>query len=126
MPVVPRITSGKTIACRNQPTHLNGSSIKQCREAEATHFLWVRVLFFPLPMLSFDERYTQQLSDSIGPQATHLAFRELFWRDYQPWLLERGYRLRPRYQPDWIPSWSNFDEMIRAEDSKFLPARFPS
>jgi hypothetical protein len=30
---------------------------------------------------------------------------EFFWRDLQPWLLSRGYRLRPRYAPDWVPSW---------------------
>jgi hypothetical protein len=30
---------------------------------------------------------------------------EIFWRDHQPWLLERGYKLRPRYQPSWEPSW---------------------
>jgi hypothetical protein len=31
---------------------------------------------------------------------------EPFWRDHQPWLLERGYSLRARYQPDWTPSWT--------------------
>jgi hypothetical protein len=30
---------------------------------------------------------------------------EAFWRDRQPWLRERGYELRARYQPDWKPSW---------------------
>ncbi|KZT71753.1 hypothetical protein DAEQUDRAFT_687103 [Daedalea quercina L-15889] len=30
---------------------------------------------------------------------------EHFWRDRQPWLQERGYMLRPRYKPDWKPSW---------------------
>ena len=30
---------------------------------------------------------------------------EIFWRDRQPWLQERGYVLRPRYQKDWKPSW---------------------
>ncbi|CAE6455888.1 unnamed protein product [Rhizoctonia solani] len=27
------------------------------------------------------------------------------WVSYQPYLLSKGYRLRQRYQPDWIPSW---------------------
>ncbi|KAJ1299849.1 hypothetical protein OPQ81_003296 [Rhizoctonia solani] len=27
------------------------------------------------------------------------------WVSFQPYLLSRGYRLRPRYQPDWVPSW---------------------
>ncbi|KAG9123216.1 hypothetical protein FRC07_000089, partial [Ceratobasidium sp. 392] len=27
------------------------------------------------------------------------------WVSFQPYLLSKGYQLRPRYQPDWIPSW---------------------
>ena len=30
---------------------------------------------------------------------------EYWWRDRQKWLEEQGYMLRPRYQPDWVPSW---------------------
>ncbi|KAH9481851.1 hypothetical protein JR316_0006381 [Psilocybe cubensis] len=30
---------------------------------------------------------------------------EQFWVDIQPFLLQRGYRLRPRYDPNWKPSW---------------------
>lgn len=30
---------------------------------------------------------------------------EAFWKDHQPWLVDRGYVLRPRYQPGWVPSW---------------------
>ena len=30
---------------------------------------------------------------------------EMFWVEQQSWLKERGYNLRPRYQPDWVPSW---------------------
>ncbi|KAH7332949.1 kinase-like domain-containing protein [Rhizoctonia solani] len=29
------------------------------------------------------------------------------WVSFQPYLLSKGYRLRPRYQPDWVPSWKN-------------------
>ena len=32
---------------------------------------------------------------------------ELFWRDHQKWLQDRGYLLRPRYRPDWVPSWKD-------------------
>ncbi|KAI1795576.1 hypothetical protein LXA43DRAFT_1090740 [Ganoderma leucocontextum] len=31
---------------------------------------------------------------------------EYFWRAHQPWLQEQGYMLRPRYHPDWKPSWT--------------------
>ncbi|KAG8757586.1 hypothetical protein FRC11_004443, partial [Ceratobasidium sp. 423] len=27
------------------------------------------------------------------------------WVPFQPYLLAKGYRLRPRYDPNWIPSW---------------------
>ncbi|PPQ92302.1 hypothetical protein CVT25_008607 [Psilocybe cyanescens] len=30
---------------------------------------------------------------------------ERFWVDMQPFLLAQGYRLRPRYDPQWKPSW---------------------
>ena len=34
-----------------------------------------------------------------------LLAHEVFWRDIQVWLTEQGYMLRPRYKPDWKPSW---------------------
>ncbi|KAF9501837.1 hypothetical protein BDN71DRAFT_1406986 [Pleurotus eryngii] len=34
-----------------------------------------------------------------------LADSEIFWRDHYHWLLERGYQLRSRYEPNWTPSW---------------------
>ena len=34
-----------------------------------------------------------------------LMNHELYWRERQAWLAEQGYMLRPRYQPDWRPSW---------------------
>ena len=30
---------------------------------------------------------------------------ELWWRDRYRELESRGYKLRPRYRPDWEPSW---------------------
>ncbi|GBE85440.1 predicted protein [Sparassis crispa] len=43
---------------------------------------------------------------------------EIFWRDRQPYLNDHGYALRPRYHPDWSPSWegTNMDPMF-CEDS---------
>jgi hypothetical protein len=35
----------------------------------------------------------------------HLASIERFWVGLQPFLLEKGYILRPRYDPLWQPSW---------------------
>ncbi|KAJ7151667.1 kinase-like domain-containing protein [Mycena filopes] len=31
---------------------------------------------------------------------------EQFWIDHHLFLLSRGYQLRPRYHPDWIPPWT--------------------
>ncbi|KAJ7186605.1 kinase-like domain-containing protein [Mycena filopes] len=31
---------------------------------------------------------------------------ERFWVESQPFLLAQGYQLRPRYHPDWVPSWT--------------------
>ncbi|TEB15506.1 hypothetical protein FA13DRAFT_1747516 [Coprinellus micaceus] len=48
---------------------------------------------------------------------------EQYWRDRYQWLLERGYRLRTRYHPDWVPSWQtdpNLSEGL-TEDSETLP-----
>ncbi|KAI0665383.1 kinase-like domain-containing protein [Trametes maxima] len=36
-----------------------------------------------------------------------LSDDEIWWRDHQVWLQARGYMLRPRYSPDWIPTWKD-------------------
>ncbi|SJL11183.1 uncharacterized protein ARMOST_14586 [Armillaria ostoyae] len=55
------------------------------------------------------------VSDEICPH-------EVIWRGYYNFLLERGYQLRPRYHPDWIPSWKPGKE-VKAEDWFCLPGR---
>lgn len=46
---------------------------------------------------------------------------EEIWVQYHYFLLQRGYALRPRYHPDWAPSWQTLDTMgYRPEDS--IPA----
>ncbi|KAL6306698.1 hypothetical protein BKA93DRAFT_728769 [Sparassis latifolia] len=46
------------------------------------------------------------------------------WKDRQPFLESRGYMLRPRYRPGWIPSWTGSTKNpIYFEDSQVLPAR---
>ncbi|KZV79516.1 hypothetical protein EXIGLDRAFT_846440 [Exidia glandulosa HHB12029] len=34
---------------------------------------------------------------------------EILWRDLQPFLLTKGYRLRPRYEPGWSAPWIGTD-----------------
>ncbi|KAJ7162501.1 hypothetical protein C8R46DRAFT_1164465 [Mycena filopes] len=40
-----------------------------------------------------------------------LVSTELFFRDHQVWLEERGYMLRSRYKPDWVPSWRGTNKL---------------
>jgi len=54
--------------------------------------------------------------------SSELASGEHFWYNHRAWLEECGYRLRPRYQPGWVPSWT--DEPLyrhRHEDSHRWP-----
>ncbi|KAG9092215.1 hypothetical protein FRC06_000194 [Ceratobasidium sp. 370] len=40
---------------------------------------------------------------SVTPERRSDA--EKRWVSFQPYLWSKGYKLRPRYQPDWVPSW---------------------
>ncbi|KAJ7652088.1 hypothetical protein DFH06DRAFT_995717 [Mycena polygramma] len=35
---------------------------------------------------------------------------EVFWRDHFHHILQHGYELRPRYRPDWVPSWKTWGD----------------
>ncbi|RPD55425.1 hypothetical protein L226DRAFT_514269 [Lentinus tigrinus ALCF2SS1-7] len=45
---------------------------------------------------------------------------EFFWREHQTFLASCGYKLRPRYNEDWEPSWlkSKNSDMWHCEDGK--------
>ncbi|EMD33666.1 hypothetical protein CERSUDRAFT_56679 [Gelatoporia subvermispora B] len=48
-----------------------------------------------------------------------LAPHEQYWKQRQPWLKERGYNLRPRYRPDWKPSWEGTNKFwFECEDGR--------
>lgn len=54
------------------------------------------------------------------PLVEKLLESECFWRDHQKWLAASGYMLRPRYMPDWVPSWVEHnipDDWVLCEDS---------
>ncbi|KAH7889055.1 hypothetical protein F5I97DRAFT_1935427 [Phlebopus sp. FC_14] len=36
-----------------------------------------------------------------------LAKAEIWWSQHYDWLKDCGYLLRPRYAPDWVPSWQD-------------------
>ncbi|KAF4621101.1 hypothetical protein D9613_000141 [Agrocybe pediades] len=40
-----------------------------------------------------------------------LSDSEIYWREHYDWLYQCGYELRPRYHPDWVPSWVRDPEL---------------
>lgn len=55
-----------------------------------------------MPSLSTPQNYARQDGRTIGT----LHMSEKWWRDQFYDLKSNGYELRPRYHPDWVPSWS--------------------
>lgn len=51
---------------------------------------------------------------------------ETVWVAKQPFLASKGYHLRPRFQPNWVPSWVKDPTLIRGlcEDRIELPFRY--
>ncbi|KAJ6629476.1 hypothetical protein B0H10DRAFT_1987354 [Mycena sp. CBHHK59/15] len=62
--------------------------------------------------------------DELAKAARHELTRavELFWSDHCDWLKEKGYILRPRYQPGWVPTWiATKKSMLECEDRQTYP-----
>jgi hypothetical protein len=59
------------------------------------------------------------MKETRGPD--ELFSGEVFWRDHQPWLLEQGYKLRARYQPDWKPSWKTGGRWKKDCEDSYVP-----
>ena len=58
-------------------------------------------------------------TDRILPE--ELDPREVWWRDRYKQLSNYGYLLRPRYSPQWVPSWKTSDTAwTDSEDGKRL------
>ena len=54
-----------------------------------------------------------------GIEPGSLSDSELWWRDRYRELESRGYKLRPRYHPDWEPSWKRSGlDFFRVEDGQ--------
>ncbi|KAH9035414.1 hypothetical protein EDB84DRAFT_1269482 [Lactarius hengduanensis] len=51
-----------------------------------------------------------------GRQAGALVTTERWWRDRYSVISEQGYRLRPRYHPQWVPSWYTGEDFYTAEN----------
>ena len=58
------------------------------------------------------------------PSPEELDSREVWWRDRYEQLSNHGYLLRPRYSPQWVPSWKTSNKNWKdSEDSKRLKVR---
>lgn len=59
---------------------------------------------------SFEQRIDESLGRTLASryaiECSRLQDHEVVWRDRYAFLQERGYLLRPRYNPKWIPSWT--------------------
>ncbi|KAF9258834.1 hypothetical protein L218DRAFT_1080200 [Marasmius fiardii PR-910] len=72
----------------------------------------------PTRLKSDDEPGNRYLEEDLPGG---LTTSEIFWRDHQQWLEERGYMLRSRWHPNWVPSWLSSKKhseyrMFRFED----------
>ncbi|KAJ7183007.1 hypothetical protein C8R43DRAFT_1101214 [Mycena crocata] len=63
------------------------------------------------------------LSEILSAESSpiqRLLGREQFWAESYEFLLSRGYQLRPRYHPEWVPSWGLKRNPFRHECDDFL------
>ncbi|KAG2068687.1 hypothetical protein BDR04DRAFT_1135922 [Suillus decipiens] len=59
---------------------------------------------------------------STSAPHSHLQKYETRWRDLHDFLKNKGYKLRSRYSPDWVPSWTNTNKVpIKCEDGVKSP-----
>lgn len=69
--------------------------------------------------MAASERGVEQASELLTDSFASLTDEEVYWRDRQRFLESQGYMLRPRYRPDWTPSWRGKppDAVLDAEDA---------
>ncbi|KAF5379460.1 hypothetical protein D9615_006614 [Tricholomella constricta] len=69
--------------------------------------------------LALARRSTLEVDEFLGKRREE----EEFWVEHYHFLLSNGYQLRPRYNPDWVPSWiraAQPTEYLDCEDSVAL------
>ena len=60
----------------------------------------------------------------VNKDGTQLSGPELWWSNHYNWLKDNGYVLRPRYAPDWTPSWKGTKKSrLTCEDSRVAKVR---
>ncbi|KAJ3776850.1 hypothetical protein FB446DRAFT_784762 [Lentinula raphanica] len=72
--------------------------------------------------MSTDKEVTLEDSEEVTLYGQRLFDYEIFWRDHYEWLKCKGYLLRPRYHPNWVPSWlGSTRSPLSFEDSRTRP-----
>lgn len=101
---------------------INQKSAK-CRGPNCQGLLVGAYLFFCFDTFSSHGNSISFLSmNSTSVAHSHLAEFEIWWRDRYNFLEEKGYKLRSRYSPDWVPSWTNTNKVdINCEDGISSP-----
>jgi hypothetical protein len=61
--------------------------------------------------------------EANAASSAKLTPEEEVWVRKQPFLQSHGYKLRPRYQPGWVPSWQGLGpvRVEKFEDSYRFP-----
>ncbi|KAF8675678.1 Protein kinase domain [Rhizoctonia solani] len=64
-------------------------------------------------------------TDVTASSPEELSEIEKRWVTFQPYLLSKGYQLRPRYRPGWKPSWegTNLDPISCEDSGNAVPVR---
>lgn len=77
-----------------------------------------------------DEDREPSVAEEEEVERQELARRtqwEMQWTDVQRFLQSRGYMLRPRLRPDWVPSWKEKNltslQLFLTEDAILTPVR---
>ncbi|TDL21468.1 hypothetical protein BD410DRAFT_749596 [Rickenella mellea] len=66
-----------------------------------------------------DPEHVARAQRAIEDGRYGLDVQEIWWRDHQQFLESRGYLLRPRFRPGWVPSWKGTDIIpMYCEDSR--------
>ena len=79
-----------------------------------------RPIALSVSMLDMSEPVVDWISNPLsGRDPEKLAQLEIWWAERQKTLEQAGYMLRPRYLPDWRPSWTGTDKFyLLCEDGQ--------
>ena len=77
-----------------------------------------------MPPPSSPPNSNERQGESLIRQRGTLVKSEEWWRDHYYDILERGYKLRPRYHPRWVPSWNESKkDFFSVEDGQAIIVR---